>query len=307
VQAFEPELPPPDDPDLGLDDPAGEPEADESQDSDEVTGGLEAPRDEQPRGLDVQFCRPLREGARGLDVVAVKRSLSRAGHMRWGAITQAWGAGASEACRRFQASVGLSDTGQYGRRTHDALLQAPRKGHPQEPAWDAYARALMAQFCAATESEEVRVRTATVDAARFWHQRRGAIAYSQARPFELAKPPEVPRRTDCSGFVSICHLAGGAKNPNVQEGKRLPWNGAGYTGTLLAGGRRCRVEELRPGDLVFYGFTKTPSPAFPLDSPTHVALWLGDGNVMSHGREEGPELLAYTYRPVNCSVTYAVV
>jgi peptidoglycan hydrolase-like protein with peptidoglycan-binding domain len=298
------DLPPPDDPDLGMDDPAGEPEADESG-SAEVVEGLELETYEERGPVDVPFCRALRPGARGLDVVAVKRALSRAGFLKWGAFTQAWGPGATEACRRFQASAGLPATGQYERPTHDALLRATRKGHPAEPAWDGYGRALMVQFCA-TAGEEAHVRRTIVDAARFWNTRRAEIDYSQARPFELKKPPEVPRRTDCSGFVTICHRAGGAKNPNVERGQRLPYNGFGYTGTLLSGGRKCRVEELRPGDLVFYGFTTTPSPAFPLNSPTHVALWLGDGDVMSHGRKEGPERLGYAYRAVNCFATYDV-
>jgi len=297
------DLPPPDDPDLGMDDPEGDPEADESG-SAEVVEGLELEL-EQRAPAAVPFCRPLRSGARGLDVVAVKRTLSRAGFMQWGAFTQAWGPAATEACRRFQASTGLAQSGQYERATHDALLQATRKGHPTESAWDAYGRTLMEQFCAAV-GEEARVRRAIVDAARFWQTRRADIDYSQVRPFELKRPPEVPARIDCSGFVTICHLAGGANNPNVERGKRLPYNGLGYTGTLLNGGRRCAVEELRPGDLVFYGFTTTPGPAFPLNSPTHVALWLGDGDVMSHGRKQGPERLGYAYRAVNCFVTYDV-
>jgi hypothetical protein len=302
-------LPPPDDPDLGVDDPAGTPETDESAATEEVVEGLdESPRDEpgeRPLGA-VPFCRPLREGARGLDVVAVKRTLSRAGHMEWGAFTQTWGDGAMRACRSFQASARLEQSGHYGKPTHDALLRAKRKGHPGELAWDAYGRTLMVQFCAAA-ADEPRVRTAIVDAARFWNRRRAEIDYSQVRPFQLARPPEVPSRIDCSGFVAICHMAGGAKNPNVQGGSPLPWNGLGYTGTLMNGGRRCSVDELRPGDLVFYGSTTTPSPAFPVGSPTHVALWIGDGNVMSHGRSEGPELFGYSYRAINCFVTYDVV
>jgi len=94
-----PDLPPPDDPDLGIDDPAGEPEVDESESGD-VAEGLELEIFERV-SVQVPFCRPLRPGARGLDVVAVKRTLSRAGFMRWGAFTQAWGTGATEACRRF--------------------------------------------------------------------------------------------------------------------------------------------------------------------------------------------------------------
>jgi peptidoglycan hydrolase-like protein with peptidoglycan-binding domain len=300
------DLPPPDDPDLGLDDPAGEPEADESQAADAVAEGLEPAAGEARAPGDVPFCRPIRPGARGLDVVAVKRTLSRAGFLQWGAFTQAWGPGATEACRRFQASVGLPETGHYDRRTHDVLLRAPRTGHPGETAWDAYGRTLMVQFCSAADAA-TRVRRAIVDAARFWSTHKAGIDYSQARPFELAKPPQVPRRIDCSGFVTICHLAGGGKNPNVERGQPLPWNGYGYTGTLLSGGRKCRVEQLLPGDLVFYGFTTTPTPAFPVGSPTHVAVWLGDGNVMSHGRKEGPELLGYAYREVNCFVTYDVI
>ena len=58
---------------------------------------------------------------------------------------------------------------------------------------------------------------------------------------------------------------------------------------------------------MFYGFTKRPSPSFPLDSPTHVALYAGGGYVITHGNEDGPEHVRYRYwSALDCFVTYDV-
>jgi cell wall-associated NlpC family hydrolase len=46
---------------------------------------------------------------------------------------------------------------------------------------------------------------------------------------------------------------------------------------------RCAESDLDPGDLVFYGRTTAATPAFPIGSPTHVAVYDGDGGVYSQG------------------------
>jgi peptidoglycan hydrolase-like protein with peptidoglycan-binding domain len=254
-----------------------------------------------------RICRTIRPGTNGADVIAVKRALSRAGFMQWGAFTPIWGPNALRACKAFQAANGIPQTGDYGPRTHTRLLATPPKAGGGESAWDAHGLRMLHDFCELTRDEQVRRQI--VAAAEFWNARRDEIDYALQRPFPLASPPGVPPWSDCSGFVTLCHMAAGAKNPNAQGGQRLPWNGHGYTGTLIDGGRRReRAEDLRPGDAVFYGFTKTPSPAFPLNSPTHVALWIGDGKVITHGKSSGPERQHYLYwTEINCFVSYDVV
>jgi len=75
----------------------------------------------------------------GDDCLAVKRVLSRAGFLAWGAFTSTYGENAENACAAFQKKLGLQATGHYGKTTHRALRAAKRKGHPREPAWDDYA------------------------------------------------------------------------------------------------------------------------------------------------------------------------
>jgi len=72
------------------------------------------------------------------------------------------------------------------------------------------------------------------------------------------------------------------KDPNG-----LGYNGWGYTGTQIQNGRRLSSVTLaRPGDLVFYGRYGI----------THVAIYVGNGRVVSHGSESGPLLVSMYYR-----------
>lgn len=324
MQQRESDLPAPDDPEPPLDEPSG-PETDESQAGETLAPGGRVPSDAPGPGVshDVddpeddgdaptdrvagRICRTIRPGTNGADVIAVKRALSRAGFMRWGGFTPTWGEHAVRACRAFQAANGIPKSGDYGPRTHTRLLGTSPKAGGGESAWDDHGLRMLRDFCELTGERQVRKKI--VAAAEFWNERRHEIDYALRRPFPLVDPPGVPPWSDCSGFVTLCHRAGGANNPNVQGGQRLPWNGHGYTGTLLDGGRRReRADDLLPGDAIFYGFTKSPTPAFPRNSPTHVALWLGEGKVMTHGKAEGPERKHYTYwTEINCFVSYDVV
>jgi cell wall-associated NlpC family hydrolase len=92
--------------------------------------------------------------------------------------------------------------------------------------------------------------------------------------------------------VIVCHFVGGAPDPTGGG-----FNGQGYTGTLTNSGRQCGQSELEPGDAVFYGKTTDPRPGFPLGSPTHVALYDGDGGVYSHGGPHRTDRM--TRHPVN--------
>jgi cell wall-associated NlpC family hydrolase len=258
----------------------------------------------------VPLPRAIRHGTRGPDVVGAKRALSRAGYMQWGRFTPMWGDFAVTAAKRFQAANGIQQTGNYGKATHEKLVATKRKGRDDEWAWDAFAVNLMEGFAERFDDRpEAQIRLAIADAAMYWSSKRSQIHYVQSRPFALLAPPEIPRELDCSGFVTLCHKAAGARNPNVMGGKRMPWNGHGYTGTLMAGGSRCsKISELQPGDCVFYGATANPSAAFPVGSPTHVALYVGGGMVVTHGKESGPEHKSWNYwSAVNCLMRYDVL
>lgn len=89
---------------------------------------------------------------------------------------------------------------------------------------------------------------------------------------------------DCSSVATwvIWHALGHG-GPDVVNG--AGW-AAGYTGTMLAHGIRIsRLEH--HGDCVIYG------NGYP---GQHVAVYVGDGMVVSHGSEGGPYLVPYNYR-----------
>jgi cell wall-associated NlpC family hydrolase len=89
-----------------------------------------------------------------------------------------------------------------------------------------------------------------------------------------------PEFEDCSSFVTWCYFAAGAPDPNG-----LGYNGFGYTGTQIAHGQE--KGRPRPGDLVFYGPSRS--------AINHVTLYVGNGRVISHGQETGPQLLPMDY------------
>lgn len=248
----------------------------------------------------VAFCRPLKPGMRGADVIAHKRAISR--NMPkvypWYAFTNFYGPEFQKAVEAFQRKKGIPHGGAIGSTTHEAL----ERSHNQAgDAWafDASAIKLAHDFCQEfSKTPEERVREGIVDAAYFWYAHRNSIAYSQARPFQLGKPGWVPSREDCSGFATACHFAGGAPDPNGRNFDHL-----GYTGTLMSTGTRVGgIHQLKPGDLIFYGYTTRGSGAFPVGSPTHVAVYVGSvsgtPSVISNGSYP-MGLYDWNYRSVN--------
>jgi cell wall-associated NlpC family hydrolase len=100
-----------------------------------------------------------------------------------------------------------------------------------------------------------------------------------------------PRFADCSAYTTWIfwwcrkYLRGSA-GEDIVNGQ--DWK-AGYTGTQLQYGRTHKqgVGAWYPGrTLVFYG------------KPTvsHVAIYVGDGMVVSHGSESGPNYVRWNYR-----------
>ncbi len=224
---------------------------------------------------DVAFCRTLLVGKEGKDVIAHKRALSRAAPSLypWMTFTNYYGPRFRDAVEDWQKRKNLQVTGRIGPTTHEALEKAKNKDG--EPAFDALARKLAKDFC---EEFLETPREKIVNAARYWHLHKYEILYSQARPFPVGEPPWYPSRWDCSGFVTSCYYAGGVPDPN-----RRGYDGQGYTGTLIEHGKSISANELKPGDLVFYGKVWQPKPGFPFGAPTHVAVFVGNGMVISNG------------------------
>lgn len=90
------------------------------------------------------------------------------------------------------------------------------------------------------------------------------------------KAPNTPSEGDCSSTAIDISYAVGAPDPNGTG-----YNCTGYTGSLIARGTRVSAPE--PDDLVFYTADG--------HSACHVAIYVGGGQVVSHGVPGGPQLL----------------
>jgi hypothetical protein len=252
----------------------------------------------------VPFTRVLRFGMRGADVIAYKRALSRAGYMQWGSFTDLFGENMVRAVSKFRHVHGLGTQGSIGVRTHTALTLAYKKGSRSERAMDDRARQILdAYHTAHSKSPERLKREAIVAEWHFLWTQRFNMPYAQLRPVPLVKPPDFPRRgTDCSGHIMLGYFVAGARNPNVFDGHVLPWNGQGYTGTIMAAGVECDYSDLELADVVMYGRTTRPSGAFPYGSPTHVAGFIGAGRVSSNGSHPMREDSVHYRGDVNCYI-----
>ena len=62
--------------------------------------------------------------------------------------------------------------------------------------------------------------------------------------------------------------------------------GGGNTSTLRSHGKKIGIALIRRNDLVHYS------------NPDHVALYVGDGMVISHGQQGDPREVKMSYRPI---------
>jgi len=102
-------------------------------------------------------------------------------------------------------------------------------------------------------------------------------------------PPNAPPSSDCSAAATWCYWTQYGSGPDFLNGQN--WK-AGYTGSLIQHGKTVTCTAMQPGDLVFYG-----SPV------NHVAIFVGNGKVVSHGSDP-VSYVAYNYRTVNSCRSY---
>jgi hypothetical protein len=256
----------------------------------------------------VKFSRDIILGIQGDDVIAHKRAISRArpDFYEWQDFSNVAGPFFMDAIVKWKKSVRLDNTEKLGAVAHERLEKTHSKNHPDEWAFDPYSIKLAQDFWDNTHiSPEQRVRQAIIAAGFFWHAHRLSIYYSQMRPFQMGKPPWVPDRWDCSGYVTNCYFAGGAPDPNG-----LGYSHMGYTGTLIAHGYHVdHVDDLKIGDLIFYGYSRG-KPGFRTGDPTHVALYVGLNNGVHYVLSMGSYPMGwypYNYRSdINRYRTYDV-
>lgn len=148
----------------------------------------------------------------------------------------------------------------------------------------------------ATGSSEATRRKAIVYCAMWGYYHADEIHYSQGafRMKDFGPPPNVPENTDCSGYATWCYRVAGAIDPNGNS-----YNGVGFTGSLWDHGQHISIVQMKIGDLVFYGD--------PHSVHSHVAIYIGNNQVVSMGSEPGPFVLPIRYRAdISGFATYTV-
>jgi peptidoglycan hydrolase-like protein with peptidoglycan-binding domain len=220
----------------------------------------------------VQLKRTMKKGAIGIDVVSLKRALRRADCFpKQGELTRQYGKKTIAGVKAFQKECGLPTDGIYGPRTHRKLMRQ----------YDAWGALLMSRSPGPEAATDIRQKV--VAEALWGYNNQYRISYEQVRPMRsLNKGHRLPQVADCSEFATVVYKRAGAPDPN-----RFLYNGAGYTGTLAQHGIFVARSQARPGDLVFYG------SGFPWH---HVAIYVGQGRVVSLGSDSGPNLCDVDYR-----------
>jgi hypothetical protein len=220
----------------------------------------------------IELARVLHYGLKGRDVTAVQLAL-RVAKYRKDDPTGRYGTKTVHQVNEFKHAHGIREEHGYGPKAHAALWRD----------FGSAARTLYGQ--AAANIAHHHMVHHVVGAAIYGWNERAYMHYTQdgRRMQDFGPPPNVPNWTDCSGFATWCYKSGGAPDPNG-----FGYNGYGFTGTQLLHGTRISQPTL--ACLVFYG---TPTV-------THVAVYVGDGRVVSMGNELGPQLLPISFgMPIN--------
>jgi hypothetical protein len=209
----------------------------------------------------------LKAGARGPVVFAMQRALKRAGY-RWNRATGRYGALTVRQVNAFRKASGLSQTGTYTKEVHSKLAKW----------YDKYGVWLLTHGSA--QAKEDAIRNVIEATALFYYNYRFNIPYAQERPMEgvLAhvKPPNYPKRMDCSETATMCYYVAGAPDPNGQG-----YNGWGNTWFQESHGHAVKYPGEK-GDLVLYN--------------GHVSIRVGTGELVVSMGSYPMRLLPADYR-----------
>lgn len=237
----------------------------------------------------VPFTRIMRLGTKGRDVKAVKRALAKFGYDH-GVLVNKYGYGnqIKAEVARFQRAHGLKQDGQYGPKTHQKLVAAQ--------GFDKYGKWLMQEAFKNLHPHQKSGPQQVMDAAFTGYHNRAAMNYTEG-PLRWNGidnkriPPRFPTWADCSSYYTWCDwtvYGGGSDYINGEK-----WQ-AGYTGTMADHGKTVVGGHLnaKVNDAFLYGYRPDPGTIIT----THVARYVGNGRVISHGSQGGPYLLNWNYR-----------
>jgi len=101
-------------------------------------------------------------------------------------------------------------------------------------------------------------------------------------------PPAAPTYSDCSSAATWCYWTQYGNGPDFINGQQ--WR-AGYTGTMLDHGTVVSVANAKAGDLCFY-----------YNPVSHVAIYIGNLRVVSHGSD--PVSIYSVYNSLNHCRSY---
>jgi hypothetical protein len=145
-----------------------------------------------------------------------------------------------------------------------------------------------------TDPQKSASRARTLHALWLGANHRSVVHYTQGSlrwqwRWRRAAQGEYPNYADCSAY-STWGLHEGTLPYRLGDYVNGAGWSAGYTGTMVQHGVRISRPAL-VGDCVFYGGSYSV--------PAHVAEYIGNGLVISHGSEAGPLVVPWNYRPVN--------
>lgn len=142
--------------------------------------------------------------------------------------------------------------------------------------------------------QRAAIRSKCMDAAMVAYHHAGIMQYSEGvdrwsgiNQHKRAYLNEYPPAADCSSSTTWClwDATRAEKLGDFVNGQN--WRD-GYTGTQVRHGERIERKDLLRADLVFYGNEN--------GVPEHVAMYIGNGRVFSHGSPGGPRILSIDYR-----------
>jgi peptidoglycan hydrolase-like protein with peptidoglycan-binding domain len=220
--------------------------------------------------------RILRLGSVGRDVRALQRALQEAG-IRSSPPTakpSTFDEATDDEVRTFQKRNQLVVDGEVGKDTYGALASF----------YDANGVKLLKSV---KDASPDTLRRKIAKAAHTGFVNRAEIHYTQEPGTRMdgilqeRRPPDFPRFADCSSFAIWCYWAAGAPDPNGAN-----FSG-GSSGSLVGKGKEVKVRDAAPGDIAFYGKSRSDIG--------HVTVYVGNGRCVSHGQERGPKLYDLDY------------